>query len=87
MTTSKQRSRTQLAPRAKKRPEKKTETAPENAVSAMFHNPSSRDYVQKMTVEVDRDVYKELKLISVEKGLTIRQIINSCIDQYIKDNR
>lgn len=87
MTTNKSRARAQQGPRAaRKTTGTVTPTAHDSARSA-FHQSSSRDYVKKMTIEVDRDLHAELKTIAAREGLTIREIVGSCLEQYVTDNR
>jgi parB len=92
VTTAKTRANTQLGPQTAKRTVKKATTrnattTANPSVRLAFRQPSTRDYLKKMTIEVDRDVHTELKAIAARQGLTIRDIIGSYIEQYIKENR
>ncbi|MDP9852815.1 hypothetical protein [Corynebacterium lowii] len=87
MTTNKTRARTQQGPRTAKKTTKKTATTPNESVRAAFHQSSSRDYVKKMTIEVDRDLHAELKATAARQGLTIREIVGSYLEEYVKENR
>ncbi|MDU7286226.1 hypothetical protein [Corynebacterium kroppenstedtii] len=40
-----------------------------------------------MTIEVDRDVHAELKVIAARQGLTIRDIVGSYLEDYVKEHR
>ena len=53
-------------------------------MKSAFHQSSSRDYVKKMTIEVDRDLHAELKAIAAREGLTIREIVGSYLEKYVK---
>lgn len=70
---------------AKKTPAKKTTR--KAAVKKAFQQPSTRDFVKKMTVEIDQDAHAELKMIAARDGVTIRDIISDLIDGYIKKHR
>ncbi|MGV0333612.1 hypothetical protein [Corynebacterium kroppenstedtii] len=43
--------------------------------------------MKKMTIEVDRDVHAELKVIAARQGLTIRDIVGSYLEDYVKEHR
>ena len=79
-------------------PRKKTATTPvtktpakkttrKAAVKKAFQQPSTRDFVKKMTVEIDQDAHAELKMIAARDGVTIREIISDLIDGYVKKYR
>ncbi|MCF4007766.1 hypothetical protein L1O03_11380 [Corynebacterium uropygiale] len=85
MTTSKARARAQQGPRTGKTTTKKTVST--GTVRSAFRQSSSRDYVKKMTIEVDRDLHSELKAIAARKGVTMREIVGSCLEGYVKKNR
>ncbi|GAB3597871.1 hypothetical protein CFAEC_14370 (plasmid) [Corynebacterium faecale] len=79
-------------------PRKKTTTTPvtktpakkatrKAAVEKAFQQPSTRDFVKKMTVEIDQDAHAELKMIAARDGVTIREIITDLIDEYITTHR
>ncbi|HAT6664148.1 TPA: hypothetical protein NJV08_002504 [Corynebacterium striatum] len=87
MTTSKARARAQQGPRTKKKATKKSTATPTESVRSAFRQPSSRDYVKKMTIEVDRDLHAELKAIAAREGVTMREIVGSCLEEYVKENR
>lgn len=70
---------------AKKTPAKKTTR--KAAVKKAFQQPSTRDFVKKMTVEIDQDAHSELKMIAARDDVTIREIISDLIDGYIKKHR
>lgn len=63
---------------------KTTRTA---TVKNAFQQPSTRDFVKKMTVEIDQDAHAELKMIAARDGVTIREIISDLIDEYVKKHR
>ena len=87
MTTSKSRARAQQGPRSPRRATKKTTTTATKTVQSAFHQSSSRDYVKKMTIEVDRDLHAEIKAIAAREGLTIREIVESYLEKYVNKNR
>lgn len=87
MTNRKTRARAQQMPRAAKKSTKNTESIAESSVRSAFHHSSSRDYIKKMTIEVDRDIHAELKAIAARQGRTIREIVGSYLEQYVKNNR
>lgn len=78
------RTKTTATP-AKKTPAKKATR--KAAVKKAFQQPSTRDFVKKMTVEIDQDAHAELKMIAARDGVTIRDIISGLIDGYIKKHR
>ena len=84
--SNKSRARTQQAPRAKKTAKTASPTSKKSVQSA-FRQSSSRDYVKKMTIEVDRDIHTELKVIAARQGLTIRDIVGSYLEDYVKEHR
>lgn len=84
--SNKSRARTQQAPRTKKTA-KTASPASKKSVQSAFRQSSSRDYVKKMTIEVDRDIHTELKVIAARQGLTIRDIVGSYLEDYVKENR
>lgn len=84
MTTSRTRARAQQGPRSPRGATKKVETTDKKTVKSAFHQSSSRDYVKKMTIEVDRDLHAELKAIAAREGLTIREIVGSYLEKYVK---
>ncbi|MGV0335828.1 hypothetical protein [uncultured Corynebacterium sp.] len=43
--------------------------------------------MKKLTVEIDRDVHATLKVIAARKGVTIREIVGSYLEDYVKENR
>ncbi|GAB3597350.1 hypothetical protein CFAEC_13760 (plasmid) [Corynebacterium faecale] len=79
------RTKTTATTPAKKTPAKKTTR--KAAVKKAFQQPSTRDFVKKMTVEIDQDAHAELKMIAARDGVTIRDIISGLIDGYIKKHR
>lgn len=52
-----------------------------------FHQPTGRDYVKKMTIEIDRDLHAELKVIAAQKGVTIREIVSTYLEEYVHNNK
>lgn len=73
-------------------PRKKTTTPAKKttrkaAVKKAFQQPNTRDFVKKMTVEIDQDAHAELKMIAARDGVTIREIISDLIDGYVKKHR
>ena len=71
MSTSKERARAQQGPRtSSKKTAKPTPAAEKKTVRGAFHQPTGRDYVKKMTVEIDRELHSELKVIAAQKGVT-----------------
>ena len=84
MTTT-ERARAQQGPRRKKTTKKKAGTG-KKPVRSAFRQSSSRDYVKKMTIEVDRDVHAELKAIAARQGVTIREIVGSYLEDYVKEH-
>lgn len=88
MSTSKERARAQQGPRtSSKRSAKPTPTAEKKTVRSAFHQPTGRDYVKKMTVEIDRDLHAELKIIAAKKGVTIREIVSTYLEEYVHNNK
>lgn len=87
VTISKARARAQQGPWTKKKATKKSTATPTKSVRSAFHQPSIRDYVKKMTIEVDRDLHAELKAIAARKVGTLREIVGSCLEEYVKKNR
>ena len=85
MTTT-ARARAQQGPRKKKNANPAASTGKKSVRSA-FRQSSSRDYVKKLTVEIDRDVHAKLKVIAARKGVTIRDIVGSYLEGYVKENR
>lgn len=75
---------TNTTPREKTPAKKNTRKA---AVKKAFQQPSTRDFVKKMTVEIDQDAHAELKMIAAREGVTIREIISDLIDGYVKKHR
>ena len=66
MSTSKERARAQQGPRTSmKKATKLTPAAEKKTVRSAFHQPTGRDYVKKMTIEIDRDLHAELTVIQV----------------------
>ena len=61
MSTSKERARAQQGPRTStKKAAKLTPTAEKKTVRSAFHQPTGRDYVKKMTIEIDRDLHAKI---------------------------
>lgn len=87
MTTSKQRASGQLAPRGAKKTTRGTAKTETKSARSAFHQTSNRDYVKKMTIEVDRDLHTELKMIAAREGVTIRDIVESYLEKYVKTHR
>ena len=88
MSTSKERARAQQGPRtSSKRSVKPTPTAEKKTVRSAFHQPTGRDYVKKMTVEIDRDLHAELKIIDAKNGVTIRDSGSTYLEEYVHNNK
>ena len=88
MSTSKERARAQQGPRAStKKAAKLAPAAEKKAVRSAFHQPTGRDYVKKMTVEIDRELHSELKVIAAQKGVTIREIVSNYLEEYVRNNK
>ena len=84
MSTSKERARAQQGPRTStKKAAKLTPAAEKKTVRSAFHQPTGRDYVKKMTIEIDRDLHAELKVIAAQKGVTIREIVSTYLEEYV----
>lgn len=88
MSTSKERARAQQGPRTSaKKAVKPTPEAEKNTVRGAFHQPTGRDYVKKMTIEIDRELHADLKVIAAQKGVTIRQIVSNYLEEYVHNNK
>ena len=88
MTTSKARARAQQGPRtSSKKTATPTSAAEKKTVRGAFHQPTGRDYVKKMTIEIDRDLHAELKVIAAQKGVTIREIVSNYLEEYVRNNK
>ena len=88
MSTSKERARAQQGPRTStKKTAKPTPAAEKKTVRGAFHQPTGRDYVKKMTVEIDRELHAELKVIAAQKGMTIREIVSNYLEEYVRKNK
>ena len=88
MSTSKERARAQQGPRTStKKTAKPTPAAEKKTVRSAFHQPTGRDYVKKMTVEIDRELHSELKVIAAQKGVTIREIVSNYLEEYVRNNK
>ena len=87
MTTSKQRASGQLAPRGAKKTARGTAKTETKSARSAFHQTSNRDYVKKMTIEIDRDLHAELKVIAAQKGVTIREIVSTYLEEYVHNNK
>ena len=75
MTTSKARARAQQGPRtSSKKTAKPTPAAEKKTVRGAFHQPTGRDYVKKMTIEI-------------QKGVTIREIVSTYLEEYVHNNK
>ena len=40
-----------------------------------------------MTIEIDRDLHAELKVIAAQKGVTIREIVSTYLEEYVHNNK
>jgi len=40
-----------------------------------------------MTVEIDRELHSELKVIAAQKGVTIREIVSNYLEEYVRNNK
>ncbi|MDN6552473.1 MAG: hypothetical protein L0L28_06850 [Corynebacterium flavescens] len=88
MSTSKERARAQQAPRTPtKQAAKPNPAAEKKTVRSAFHQPTGRDYVKKMTIEIDRELHAELKVIAAQKGVTIREIVSTYLEEYVHNNK
>jgi hypothetical protein len=88
VTTSKARARAQQGPRtSSKKTAKPTPAAEKKTVRGAFHQPTGRDYVKKMTIEIDRDLHAELKVIAAKKGVTIREIVSNYLEEYVRNSK
>ena len=88
MSTSKERARAQQGPRTStKKTAKLTPAVEKKTVRSAFHQPTGRDYVKKMTVEIDRELHAELKIIAAQKGVTIREIVSNYLEEYVRNNK
>ena len=88
MTTSKARARAQQGPRtSSKKTAKPTPAAEKKTVRGAFHQPTGRDYDKNMTIEIDRDLHAELKVIAAQKGVTIREIVSTYLEEYVHNNK
>lgn len=88
MSTSKQRARAQQGPRTSKKEVVNSAAASEKkTVRDAFHRPTSRDYVKKMTIEIDRELHADLKVIAAQKSVTIREIVSSYLEEYVRKNK
>ena len=81
MSTSKERARAQQGPRTSTKKTAKPTPAVEKKT------PTGRDYVKKMTVEIDRELHSELKVIAAQKGVTIREIVSNYLEEYVRNNK
>lgn len=88
MSMNRERARAQQGPRfSVKKTAKVAPVAESKSVRAAFHQPAGRDYVKKMTIEIDRDLHAELKVIAAQKGVTIREIVSSYLEEYVRNNK
>ena len=88
MSTSKERARAQQGPRTStKKAAKLTPAVEKKTVRSAFHQPTGRDYVKKMTIEIDRDLHAELKVIAAQQGVTIREIVSTYLEEYVHNNK
>ncbi|MCS4492590.1 hypothetical protein [Corynebacterium sp. ES2715-CONJ3] len=88
MSTSKERARAQQGPRTSTKKAAKPASASEKkTVRDAFHRPTGRDYVKKMTIEIDREIHADLKVIAAQKGVTIREIVSNYLEEYVHNNK
>ena len=48
---------------------------------------TSKERAKKMTVEIDRELHAELKVIAAQKGMTIREIVSNYLEEYVRNNK
>lgn len=67
--------------------EEQTANTETDTIQSAFHSRKSRDYVKKLTVEIDKDAHNDLKMLALRQGTTIRTIVSHLVDEYIREQK
>ncbi|MGP6175361.1 hypothetical protein [Corynebacterium sp. A21] len=52
-------------------------------VESTFRNDDSAKTLKKLTIQIDIDLHKSLKLVAAQEGLTMREIIEDQLYKYV----